>query len=184
MGAIGFFRYVQLGPRMPCQVHMMETAVWCLTIFLMLIGVVGVIVPLLPGTTLILLAAILHKLLQPADVSWLAIGFIAAFWLISIAADFGGVIVGTRLFGGSKWGMAGASGGALVGMFISLPALLLGTVLGAALAEAIIARKGGRASLKAALGAATGFILSTAARCACAAVMIGLFLVSALSGPR
>jgi len=161
---------------------MPEALVWSLTIVLMLIGLVGVIVPLLPGTTLILFAAVLHKLLQPADVSWLAISFIAIFWGLSIVADFGGVVIGTRLFGGSKWGMAGASGGALVGMFISVPAILLGTIVGAGLAEAIIARKGGRASLKAAFGAATGFILSTAARCACAAVMVGLFLVAALSG--
>lgn len=160
---------------------MPEVLVWCLTICLMLVGLVGVIVPLLPGTTLILLAAILHKLFQPTDLSWLAIGFIGAFWLLSILTDFGGVIVGTKLFGGSKWGMAGASGGALVGMFISVPALILGTVLGAGLAEAIIAKKDGRASLKAAFGAATGFILSTVGRCACAVVMVGLFLVAVLN---
>lgn len=161
---------------------MSETITWCLTILLMLLGLAGVIVPLLPGTTLILIAAILHKVLQPTDISWIAVGLIAAFWVLSILADFGGVILGTRLFGGSKWGMAGASGGAFVGVFISLPALVLGTVLGAMLAESMLAKKSGRASLKAGLGAATGFIISTAARCACAAVMIGLFFVAALSG--
>jgi uncharacterized protein YqgC (DUF456 family) len=161
---------------------MLDVLTWCLTITLMVIGLVGVIVPLLPGTTLILAAAILHKLLLPADLSWMAVGFVALFWLFSILADFGGVIVGTRLFGGSKWGMAGASGGALVGIFISLPALLLGTVFGAMAAEKFIARKSGRESLKAGVGAATGFIISTMARCACAVVMIGLFAIAVFSG--
>ena len=55
-------------------------------------------------------------LLLPADLSWLVIGFIALFWLLSIVADFGGVILGTRWFGGSKWGMAGASDGAFGGL--------------------------------------------------------------------
>lgn len=160
---------------------MLEVLIWCLTLGLMFVGLVGVVVPLLPGTTLILLGALLHKLLLPADLSWLTIGFIALFWLLSIVADFGGVILGTRWFGGSKWGMAGASGGALVGVFFSLPALLLGTIFGAIVAEKLLAKKTDGESLKAGLGAATGFVISTVARLACAAVMIGLFLIAVLS---
>ena len=81
---------------------MVEIATWTFTLLLMLVGVAGVIVPLLPGTTLILAAAIIHKLVLPADLSWLAIGFIAIFWMFSIVADIGGVILGTKWFGGSK----------------------------------------------------------------------------------
>lgn len=157
---------------------MLEIATWCLTITLMLIGFVGVIVPLLPGTTLILIAAILHKWIQPNDLPWLAIGFIAAFWLLSVVADFGGVLLGTRWFGGSKWGMAGASGGAFVGIFFSLPVLLLGTMLGAVAAEKLLAKKTDRAAIKAGFGAAVGFVISTVARVGCALVMIALFLIS------
>ena len=159
---------------------MIEIATWVLSLTLMLIGLAGVVVPLLPGTTLILLAAIVHKLLLPADLSWLAVGFIGVFWLVSIVADFGGVILGTRWFGGSRWGMAGASGGALVGVFFSLPALLLGTILGAVAAEKLLAKKSDSAALKAGVGAATGFVISTVARLACAGTMIGLFLIAAL----
>lgn len=163
---------------------MLEIATWTLTLTLMLIGLAGVVIPLLPGTTLILIAAVVHKLLLPADLSWLAVGLIALFWIFSVLADFGGVILGTHWFGGSKWGMAGASGGALVGVFFSLPALVLGTIFGAILAEKLLADKTDREALKAGLGAATGFVLSTVARLFCAAVMIGLFLVAALAAAR
>lgn len=162
---------------------MLAILTWCLTVVLTSVGLVGVIVPMLPGTTLILAAMVLHKLLLPGDLSWLALGFIGLFWLISIVTDLGGVILGARLFGGSKWGMAGAGGGALVGVFISLPALLLGTVLGAVAAEKLVARKTDRAALKAGLGAATGFLISTVARAACAFVMIALFLYAVLNAP-
>lgn len=162
---------------------MLEIAIWGLTITLMFIGVVGVIVPLLPGTTLILIAAVIHKLLLPEDLSWLTVGFVTLFWVLSVIADFGGVILGTRLFGGSKWGMAGASGGALVGLFFSMQALLLGTIFGAIAAEKLIARKSNRESLLAGAGAAAGFVISTAARLVCALVMVGLFAVAVLSGP-
>lgn len=159
---------------------MLEVATWVLTLTLMLIGVVGVILPILPGTTLILVAVVIHKLILPDDLSWVAIGFIALFWVLSIVADIGGVLLGTHWFGGSKWGMAGASGGALVGVFFSLPALLLGTILGAIAAEKLVAKKTDQQALRSGFGAATGFVISTVARLACAGVMVGLFLVATL----
>ena len=159
---------------------MLEIAIWTLTLVLMLIGVAGVIVPLLPGTTLILAATVIHKLLRPEDLTWYAIGFIALFWANSILAEIGGVILGTKWFGGSKWGMAGATGGALVCVFFSLPALLLGTIFGAIAAEKLLAKKTDREALRSGFGAATGFVISTVARLACAIVMIALFLIATL----
>ena len=154
--------------------------VWTLTASLLVVGLVGVVVPLLPGTTLILLAMIAHKLLRSEDISWMVIGWITAIWLVSVVVDFIGVILGTRLFGGSKWGMAGAGGGAFIGMFFSLPALLLGTFLGAAAAEKFAAKKTGCDSLRAGVGATVGFLLSTVGRLACAVLMIALFLFATL----
>jgi uncharacterized protein YqgC (DUF456 family) len=159
----------------------MQILVWCLTVTLILIGLAGVIVPLLPGTTLIFLAMVVHKLLLPGDISWLTLGWIGCFWLMSVAADFVGVAIGARTFGGTKWGMAGASGGALVGMFVSLPALLLGTLVGALLAEKLIARQTNRQALRAGLGATAGFLLSTVARLALALAMIVAFAVAVAS---
>lgn len=159
---------------------MTEVSIWCLSVVLMTAGLVGVVIPLLPGTTLIFAAAIIHKLLSPGDLSWWAVGVIGAIWFISIVADFAGVVLGTRLFGGSKWGMAGASGGALIGIFFSLPAMILGTVFGAFVTEKLFAKKSYGTALKAGAGAATGFVISTVARLVCALLMIGLFLAAAL----
>lgn len=150
-------------------------AVFGLTSLLTLVGVIGVIVPLLPGTTLIYLAMVVHKLLLPESISWTALIWIGVVWFVSIVVDFLGVLVGTRLFGGTKWGMAGASGGALIGMFFSLPALILGTIFGAVVAERYVAKRTGKQSLWAGAGAAVGFVLSTVGRLACAATMIALF---------
>ena len=153
-------------------------AIWTLTVTLTVIGLAGVVVPLLPGTTLILIAMVVHKLLLPGDLSWAVVAWIGVLWLVSVVIDFVGVLLGTRLFGGSKWGMAGAGGGALIGMFFSLPALLLGTFLGAAAAEKFVAKKTGRESLLAGVGAAAGFIVSTVGRLACAFAMLALFALA------
>lgn len=153
--------------------------VWVLTVVLSVIGVAGVVVPVLPGTTLIMIAMLVHKLLLPADLSWAVLGWIAVVWVLSVVIDFLGVVLGAKLFGGGKWGMMGAGGGAVIGMFFSLPMLILGTVLGAVAAEKLIAKKSHKASLLAGAGAAVGFIFSTIGRLLCAFVMIALFLWAA-----
>ena len=161
----------------------MELLVWLLTAGLTFIGLLGVIVPILPGTTLILVAMVAHKLLLPGSISAGALGWITAFWFLSVVIDFIGVLIGTRWFGGGKWGMAGATGGAFIGMFFSLHALLLGTICGAVIAERYAAKKTRTEALRTGAGAAVGFVLSTVGRFACAFVMIALFLLAA-QAPR
>lgn len=159
----------------------MEIAVWTVVILLMLAGLVGCVVPLLPGTTLILGAVLLQKWLLPETLPWLAVGWIAAFWLLSVGADLGCTLLGTKLFGGGRWGMAGATGGALAGMFFSLPALLVGTMLGAVVAEKWGGKKTDEQALRAGAGAALGFLVSGFAKLACAVVMLGLYGLAVLN---
>ena len=153
---------------------------WILTILLLLAGLVGSVLPLIPGTTLILLGVLLQKWLLPGTLSWVAAGWVAAFWALSIIGDIVCTLLGTRLLGGSKWGMAGASGGALAGMFFSLPALLLGTILGAMAAEKLGAKRSDSDALRSGAGAALGFLLGTVVRVACAVAMIGIYLLAVL----
>lgn len=157
----------------------MDYLVWALTISLMLLGLIGTIVPILPSTLLILGAVLIHKLLLPETLTWAAFGWITFFFVVSVVADIGCTLLGTRLFGGSKWGMAGAGGGAMLGMFFSLPALILGTIFGAMAAEKFAARRSHRETLRAGAGAAFGFVLSTIARLGCAIAMIALFFLAA-----
>jgi len=153
----------------------MDYAIWTLTALLLLIGLVGSVVPLLPGTTLILVGVLLHKFFLPETVSTGAVVSIAIIWLFSVVADFVCTLIGTRLFGGTKWGMTGAGGGALVGMFFSLPVLLLGTIFGAIAAEKLVGKRSDHDALKSGLGAALGFIVSTIVRALCALAMVALF---------
>jgi hypothetical protein len=159
----------------------MEIAVWVVVILLMLLGLAGSVLPLLPGTTLIAGAVLLQKWLLPDTLSWSVVAWIGGFWALSVIADLVCTLIGTRLLGGGKWGMAGATGGALAGMFFSLPALLLGTALGAVLAEKCIAKKSDHAALKAGAGAALGFLASSVAKLGCACAMVGLYALAVFS---
>lgn len=161
-----------------------EAVYWSLALLLILIGLVGSVVPLLPGTTFILLGALLQKWLLPTTLGWTAIGWIAAFWLLSVVADLGCTLLGTKWFGGSKWGMAGATGGALAGMFFSLPVLILGTMLGAVVAEKWLGKRSTDDALRSGAGAAVGFLLSTFAKLACAVAMVAFYAVSVWNATR
>jgi len=153
----------------------MEIAVWSLVLLLLFAGFIGSVVPLLPGTTLMLSAVLLQKWLLPDTLAWAAVAWIAVFWLLSVASDFACTLLGTRLFGGTKWGMAGASGGALVGMFFSLPVLLLGTMLGAVVAEKWGGKRTTDDALRSGTGATVGFLMGTVARFACALAIMAIY---------
>lgn len=156
----------------------LELFMLALTATLTLIGLIGIIVPVLPGTTLIFAAMLIHKLVLPDSFSWMALGWITVFWVLSVLFDFIGVLIGTRLFGGSKWSMVGAGGGAMVGMFFSLPAVVLGTIFGAVVAERYVAKRTHKQSLLAGAGAAVGFVISAISRLICAGVMIAIFILA------
>lgn len=156
----------------------MEIAIWVAVGLTILIGLVGSVVPLLPGTTLILLAVLGQKWLLAATISWGAVGWISALWAFSIVADLVCTLIGSKLLGGSRWGLAGASGGALAGMFFSLPALLLGTIFGAVVAEKFGGKRTDEEALKSGFGAALGFLASTVVRFACALAMVGIYAIA------
>ncbi len=159
----------------------LDLAIWVAAGVLLLAGLLGSVVPLLPGTTLMLLGVLLQKWLLPATLGWGAVAWIVALWLFSIVADLICTLVGTRVLGGSRWGMAGASGGALAGMLFSLPALLLGTILGAVVAEKWGGKRTDEDAIKSGVGAALGFLAATVVRFACALVILGLYLLAVLT---
>lgn len=159
----------------------MDLVVGTLSILIMLAGLAGSLVPPLPGTTLILLGALLQKWLLPGTLSWLAVGLIAAVWFLSVFADFGFTLLGLRLFGGGKWGLAGATGGALIGLLFSMRAFFLGAVLGAVVAEKFFARRTTGDALRTGAGAALGFVFAAFARFGCALLMLGAYVGSVLA---
>ena len=81
---------------------------WTLTLLLMLLGLIGTVVPLLPGTTVILAAAVGHHFLLPGrSVGWWTIGALAVLTVLSFVVDFVSGAVGAKYFGATRWGALG-----------------------------------------------------------------------------
>ncbi len=123
--------------------HNLEWLWWTLTIGLILVGLVGTLLPLLPGSTLILAGAVVHKVTLDPDgtiVSWWTIGGLLVLMLISYAIDFVSGAVGAKYFGATRLGAVGGIVGAIVGMFFSLsfpPAIFIGPLAGVLIGELI-----------------------------------------------
>jgi uncharacterized protein YqgC (DUF456 family) len=157
----------------------MELFWWFLTIVLFAIGVIGAIVPVLPGTTIVLAAAILHRMMLGADksVGWYTIIVLAVLTLATYVIDVLAGYFGAKYFGATKWGTFGAILGALVGLFFGLIGLFVGPVIGAIIGEVIAGKRmidAGRAGW----GSLLGNVGAMLAKLIIALTMISIFLIN------
>src|SRR5882672_10564378 len=101
-----------------------------LTLIVMFIGLIGSVVPVLPGTPVVLIAAIGHRLyFGDASVSNLFLIVLALLTGLSLLFDFLASVLGAKKFGATWRGMIGALVGGVIGLFFNLPGIILGPFL-------------------------------------------------------
>ncbi|MGC3991356.1 MAG: DUF456 family protein [Chthoniobacteraceae bacterium] len=159
----------------------METFWWVLTFVLMALGVVGTVVPLIPGSVIILAAAVLHRLMLGPEHSagWATFIALTVLMLLSQAVDFISGSVGAKYFGATRWGAIGGILGGIVGIFFGLPGIFFGPLIGVAVGELL----GGRGVLpagKSAWGTLLGTVAGIVAKLGIALVMVGWFVIAVL----
>ena len=142
---------------------------------LMLAGLVGAVVPFLPGTPLIFAGALIYAIatdFTPVGAGRLAILAVlaAAGWAVEHVAG----ALGARRAGGSRAAVIGAILGALVGLAFAPLGLLLGPIAGAIAGEMLTGRDPA-GSVRTGLGTAVGVVVGVAAHFAVALTMVALF---------
>lgn len=146
-----------------------------LALLVMLIGLIGSLLPVLPGPPLVLAAAIIHRLVfgQASINNWVLITLI---WLtiVALVLDFLASVLGTKKFGSTWRGMVGAVVGGVIGLFFALPGIILGPFLGAMLFE-LLGDKELKEAVHAGLGATVGLLLGIVGKFVICVVMILLF---------
>jgi uncharacterized protein YqgC (DUF456 family) len=153
----------------------LEIALYVLAALLIVGGLVGNILPALPGIPMIFggiwLAAALDDY-RHLGLWWLVI--IGALGALGVIVDFVSATLGAKRVGASKLAVSGAALGTVVGMFFGLAGLLLGPFIGALLGELL----SGTSVLRSAhVGAATwiGLLVGTLVKLVLSFMMIGLF---------
>ena len=151
--------------------------IWTLAIVLILTGLVGLVLPALPGPPLLfaglLAAAWAEDFTYVGPRTLTVLGILA---LLAFLADFAAGALGARRYGASPRAAFGAAIGAIVGIFFGIPGIVLGPLLGALFGE-LTARADLDAASRAGIGATVGLLLGTAAKLALGFAMIALFLL-------
>lgn len=140
-------------------------------LLLLFLGVLGCVVPVIPGPVLSYAAmlALLPTRFAPS-VSECAVFGVAC--VIVQALDYVVPAMGAKKFNCSRWGIAGSMIGTVVGMFFGLPGLVLGPFLGAFLGE-IVAGKDFASSMRGGLGAFFGFVFGVLLKVAYCVICAG-----------
>lgn len=159
------------------------TILWLILAGLIVItGLVGTIVPALPGVPIIFAGLVLAAWLTNFEpIGWGTIGVLGSLTALSVLIDFLAAAFGAKRQGASPRAFWGATLGAIVGIFFGLPGILLGPFIGAVAAE-LSAGEGAKQAGRSGYGVWIGIVLGTAAKLAIAFLMLGIFLTKYLIG--
>ena len=152
-----------------------------LALLVMAAGLIGSIVPGLPGTPLILVAAIAHRLYFGAEhsINNLVLIILISLTIDSLVFDFLASVLGAKKFGSTWRGAVGAAIGGIIGIFFAPIGIFLGPFLGAMLFE-LLGDREFKAAAKAGLGATLGLILGVVGKFSIGVAMMVLFALNVI----
>jgi len=151
-----------------------------LGIILMIIGIIGCLVPVLPGPPLSFLGLLLLHFTRfgSGTVTVLTNPVLYTLGVIAVVVTIMDYVVpvwGTKKFGGSKYGTRGATIGLIIGFFLGPLGIILGPLIGAFVGEMIFKDDLGYA-FKAGFGSLLGFLTGIGLKLAASILMTYYFI--------
>ena len=159
---------------------MQPTLVYFVAAILVAIGLVGIVLPALPGLPLVFCGMLLGAWADGfAHVGVATLSVLALLTLLSLAVDFWAAAMGARRVGASRLALIGALIGTLAGIFFGPVGLFLGPFVGALAGELLHGRRldGARLGQATRVGVGTwiGIVAGIALKLMLAGAMLGLF---------
>ncbi len=149
-----------------------------LAVAILLIGILGTIIPMMPGLPLMWIVYAVYGYFT----GWETISFSTTiiFLLVTVIAylfDYAATVAGAKKFGAGKAGMIGSFLGLILGMiFFNVPGLIIGPIIGAIIGELAAGQQTDRAVL-AGWGTFLGFLASTVVRFSIALIYFFYFIL-------
>jgi uncharacterized protein YqgC (DUF456 family) len=144
-------------------------------IILMIVGIIGCLVPVLPGPPLSYIGIILLHLSKFGQFSRTILIVLGVVTIVVTILDYIVPIWGTRKFGGSKYGVRGATVGLIIGFFLGPAGIIIGPLLGAIIGE-LIFKDDMKYALKAGFGSLLGFLTGVGLKLAASLIMTFYFV--------
>lgn len=164
----------------------MDILLLVIAFILMLIGIIGCIVPGLPGTPIAYAGLWIAQATDRVDFSWQFLLIWGIVTLVVSVLDYAVPAWGTKQFGGTKYGVWGSTLGVFVGLLFGAVGVILGPLVGAILFELLaialhgqINRENIAAAFRAGWGSFIGILVGTVLKLICCGLM-ALALIQAI----
>lgn len=144
-------------------------------ILLMLLGIIGCLVPVLPGPPFSFIGIILLHLSRFGQFTASTLVILGTVAVVVTILDYIVPVWGTRKFGGSKYGVRGATVGLIIGLFLGPAGIILGSLIGAFVGEMIF-KDDIRYAVRAGFGSLLGFLAGIGLKLAASFVMTFYFV--------
>ncbi|MDG1397982.1 MAG: DUF456 domain-containing protein [Polaribacter sp.] len=156
----------------------MDIFLLILGFLLTLLGIVGSFLPILPGPITGWLGLLLLHYTKAIPMNWSFLGITLAISIIIWILDYIIPAIGTKRFGGSKYGVYGTTIGLIIGLISPIPfGILIGAFFGALVGELYYDRNDTNRAIKASFGAFLGFLASATIKFSISTVYAVLFLI-------
>lgn len=141
------------------------------------LGIIGAILPVLPGPLLSWLSLLLFFLLPEHEVGPWTLGITFVLMLVVSAIDFVIPMLGAKRFGASREGVVGGALGIIIGMFFFPPVgIILGPLIGTIVGD-MIAGGTFASAFNSGMGSLIGFLVGTALKLVYSIGIVILFTV-------
>jgi len=142
-----------------------------------LLGIIGSFLPVLPGPFTSWIGLLLLHLTNAVPMNWTFLGITLAIALLIWVIDYFIPAMGTKKFGGTRYGVIGTMLGLIIGLLSPIPfGIIISPFIGAFIGEMIHDSKNSGKALKAAFGSLLGFLTSTFLKFIAAVIFTGLYL--------
>lgn len=159
----------------------LDTILLIVSGILMIVGLAGCLLPVLPGPPLAYGGLLLLQATRYGDFSLAFFLVLGAFTVLVTALDYLVPAWGTKKFGGSRRGVVGAVIGLVIGIIFFPPlGIIVGPFVGALVGE-LTTGQGFAGALRASFGSLAGTLLGTVLKLALTGVMIFYYVRSLMS---
>lgn len=144
---------------------------------LMILGILGSFMPILPGPSASWLGLVLLYFTNAVPVNYWILGITFLIMVLISVLDYTIPSKGTKKFGGSSYGIWGTNIGLILGILTPIPfGFIIGPFVGAFIGELLYNYKDHRRALKAATGSFIGFLASSFLKFIVCMIYLGIFI--------